>query len=132
MRTLPLLLLLPSFALAGVPRNWSETQATGTRAAPTLATEGMGLSDVSAYGVRVCATTGTLTASWSLQAYLYHEQTSLWMRVPGLDITVPAAAAGLACVAFPDLVNALPRGRVLYAANGAGASVTVYLEGWAK
>lgn len=124
--------LLPSLALAGVSRDWSETQATGTRAAPTLTTEGMALSDVSGYGVRVCATSGTLSAGWNLRAYLRHELTGLWMSVPGLDIPVPAAAAGKACVAFGDLVNALPRGRILYAADGAGASVTVYVEAWTK
>jgi hypothetical protein len=132
MRFAALLVLFPAIALAGVPRDWSETQATGTRASPTLVTEGMALSDVGAYGVRVCASTGTLSGSGNLRAYIRHESTGSWMSVPGLDVAMPASASGKSCIAFPDVVNALPRGRVLYAADGLGASVIVYIEAWTR
>lgn len=132
MRLAVLISCIPAVALAGVPRDWQETQATGTRAAPALATDGMALSDVVAYGIRVCAVSGNLTGVGSLRAYVRHEVTGAWMRLPALDVAMPAESAGKPCVALPDLENALPRGRILYAADGLGAGVRVYIEAWAR
>jgi hypothetical protein len=86
-------------AYAGT-RPFTESQAL-TRAAPTLSTEGVSMSQITAFRVSVCATTGnTLSGSGTLKAYLYNPAVGLWMRNPSLDVAV--TNSGERCQVFPD------------------------------
>jgi len=93
-----------------------------TRAAPTLATEGQALLDLSAITVVVSAElTRTLSGSGTLNAYLYDVDVGRWARCPGLDLTI--TISGVQDQAFPALLVAGARNsRVLWAASGVTVS----------
>lgn len=120
--TLALLLLLPSLALAQqrVAVSLTETQIL-TRAAPTLSTEGAGLTEARGLRVSVCAATGqTLSGAGTLKAW-YLNPSGLWNRNSALDLSIPATASGIRCWAFPDMAVLVRTGRALFATD----SVTV-------
>lgn len=128
-----LLLLCASSALAAPPRYLDDLVPSGTRLAPTLATEGMSLDGPSGYPLRsftlaVCATTGNLGGTGYLRAWVYHGRLARWMRNPELDKAVTATSP---CQHFPDFAPLFlyPGRRVLFAADDFGVSVTVSLDG---
>jgi hypothetical protein len=111
-------------------KNWSESQAL-TRAAPTLVSEGLSLVRCKGFRVYVQAeATRTLSGAGALRAYLWNG--SGWIRNTELDIELSADQAGIRTAVFPDQEVVVPRGRVLYAADGvtvsAGTTVTVTIE----
>lgn len=110
-----------SFAAFAAPARFiTEAQAL-TRAVPTLATEGMGLSGVKGYRVSVCAESGqTLAGTGNLRAWLYNPDAGLWMRNPALDLAITVTVR---CQVFPDVrVAAELEHRVLYANDTVGVS----------
>lgn len=115
-------------------RKWSESQAL-TRAAPTLTTEGLDLSDIAGFRVTVCAASGqTLAGAGALQAYVYDNDLALWTRNPSLDITI--STAGARCLTFADIQTVVATGRGLFAATGVtvsgGTTVTVQMKAWTR
>lgn len=127
-----LLAAVPALALG--TRGWTESQSA-TRDAPTLATEGMRLSDVTGFRLTACATTGTIATACTLKAYIRNESTGLWVRSASadaeglghLDWQILEADVGKACVTFPDQQPVARRGSVLYATSGCDA-LTLYIE----
>lgn len=127
-----LAVLLCAGVAFGYRRSTTESQAL-TRAAPTLATEGLDLDKVTHYQVTVCAETSrTLSGAGTLAAYWYNPGLAAWVRTPGLDLTVSATA--VRCMSFPQSRVNSGLGRVLYAATGvtvsAGTTVDVRVDGF--
>lgn len=143
MRFLPLLLLLSLPALAqdaaGTVRRWSEAQAL-TRSAPTascLATsspEGVDWRGVRGYYVELTADSGqTLSGAGNLRAWRYDFVRGAWVRVPELDLSVPAGASGLRRYAWGERASYVRTGCVLYAADSvtvSGGTLTVSITAW--
>jgi hypothetical protein len=107
-----------------------------TRPAPTAANQGQSLKSVDAVTVALEAAEGqTLAGSGTLRCWVFDKALNrgagAWVRVPALDLTVPADAAGLRRYAFEpfDAVGSRAM-RLLYAADAVGVSggttVTVY------
>lgn len=106
------------------------TVGTCTGTAPTGSGEGMLLSGVSSYRLRVCAAgallddAGTnptsLSGAGTLQAYWRDAAEATWIRNPGLDQSV--TVSGVACQVFPDFVVGSQIGRVRYVASGVTVS----------
>jgi hypothetical protein len=116
---------------------FSESQLL-TRAAPTLATEGQALKDLSSVTVIVEANTSqTLSGAGSLLAYIYDASPgapAAWVRMPAMDLSV--STSGVQRMAFPAVtVTGARNARLLYAASGvtvsSGTTVTVYQLGFA-
>ncbi len=112
-------------------RVWSESQA-GTRAAPTLATEGMNLADVAGYVLSLYPVTvpGTTTlTSGTLLAWRYSYVTERWSRCPDLDKTI---TAGLTEQSWADDPVWVQQGRGIYTTSSlvlsAGTNGTVRME----
>lgn len=137
-RLLLLLCLLPGVALAqdaaGTVRRWSEAQAL-TRAAPTtsclasVSPEGIDWRGVRGFYLILEADSGqTLSGAGSLRAWHYDFTFAAWVRVPELDLTVPAGASGLRRYAWGDRSTEVRTGCVLYAADTvtvSGGTLTV-------
>lgn len=135
MKKLFAVLLVALFALqAQATTTWSNgssarvaiaTCTTGTESAPTLATQGLELANVSGFAVHA-ETAGTMTAGGVLQAYLYNpEGSGSWNRAPDLDLTVQA----LAKQSFAGFQVTSYAGRIAYVPSGVGLAVTVYIVG---
>lgn len=134
MKKLFAVLLVALFALqAQATTTWSNgssarvsiaTCTTGTESAPTLATQGLELANVSGFSV-VAETAGTMTAGGVLQAYLYNPESSSWSRSPDLDLVVQA----LAKQAFSGFQVTSYAGRLAYVPSGVGVAVTIYIVG---
>ncbi len=103
-------------------RDWSETQAL-TRAAPTLATEGMPLATVITFLVVAEADSGQTLTSGKIDFYLWDDVLGGWFIQPDKTWTLPAACSGKRRCASPVQVDFQPRGRVLAAANGVVVSL---------
>lgn len=143
MRVLCLLLLLPAMAsaqdAAGTVRRWSEAQAL-TRSAPTASClaasspEGVDWRGVRGFYVRLEADSGqTLSGAGSLRAWRYDFGEGAWVRVPELDLTVPAGASGLRRYGFGERSTVVRTGCVLYAADSvtvSGGTLTVRITAW--
>jgi hypothetical protein len=111
---------------------FTESQAL-TRAAPTLATEGILLGGRET-GLRVVLSaedTRTLSGAGTLRCYYYDNTLAAWIRNPDLDISITASHASVRRVAFPDQAIFVPNGRILYAADSvtvsAGTTVDVQI-----
>lgn len=119
----------------GLTLRWSEAQVL-TRAAPTVVTEGMPLGDVTGLRVMVSAASGqTLSGAGSLQAYGWDNDLARWLRVPDLDLTIPATCASKRDCRWADLDVPVQSGRLLYAATGVTVSsgtVTVSIKARTK
>jgi hypothetical protein len=143
MRPLLFLLLLPLTAAAqdptGTVRRWSEAQAL-TRSAPTASClaasspEGMDWRSVRGFYVRLEADSGqTLSGAGDLRAWRYDFSDAAWVRVPELDLAVPAGASGLRRYGWGERSTVVRTGCVLYAADGVTVSsgtVTVRITAW--
>jgi hypothetical protein len=112
-------------------RVWSESQG-GTRAAPTLATEGMPLGDVCGYVVSIYPVTGPGTTTFTggtLLCWHRSEVTERWSRVPDLDKTITAGLTEQTWASDPVWVQ---KGREMYTTSGltlsAGTNATVRME----
>lgn len=112
-------------------RSFYERQAL-TRAAPSgtpgndsTSGQPIGMSTHNLRGLRVVieAPAGcTLAGNGTLDCYLYHPVSQLWIRNPDLDINVTETGRAQA---FPDQeCFADAEGRILYAANSVGISGT--------
>lgn len=140
MKRLLALFLLPALPALALPTRFLyETQAL-TRAAPTLASEGMSLLDatgapVRGYFVAVCAAVGqTLSGGGALRAWVYDVDEGVWMRNPDQDLVIGTTVAGQRCRAWDDKRTGYLLGRrVHYAADGVtvsgGTTVTVRISG---
>ncbi len=138
-----LLLFLPAAAMAQDPTNsvrrWSEAQAL-TRAAPTASClaatspEGADWRNVRGFNVTLEADTGqTLSGAGNLRAWRYDFILAAWVRVPELDLTVPAGASGLRRYGWGDRTTEVRTGCVLYAADSvtvSGGALTVRIVAW--
>lgn len=143
MRYLLLLLFLPSLALAqdtsGTVRRWSEAQAL-TRSAPTASClaasspEGVDWRGVRGFYVRLEADSGqTLSGAGDLRAWRYDFGEAAWVRVPELDLEVPAGASGLRRYGWGERSTSVRTGCVLYAADSVTVSsgtLTVRITAW--
>lgn len=143
LRWLVVLLAFPLAAsaqdAAGNVRRWSEVQAT-TRAAPSVSClaatspEGMDWRYVRGFYVQLAADSGqTLSGAGNLRAWRYDFTVAAWVRVPELDLAIPAGAAGLRRYAWGERATYARTGCVLYAADGvtvSGGTVTVYITAW--
>jgi hypothetical protein len=143
MRPLLFLLLLPLTAAAqdptGTVRRWSEAQAL-TRSAPTASClaasspEGMDWRSVRGFYVRLEADSGqTLSGAGDLRAWRYDFTDAAWVRVPELDLAVPAGASGLRRYGWGERSTVVRTGCVLYAADSVTVSsgtVTVRITAW--
>lgn len=106
-----------------------------TGSAPTAATEGMPLKDLTAVSVVLEVNTPasrTLSGAGSLLCYVYDPLVAGWSRHPTGDLTV--TLSGVARQSFDPLDVACPRNaRVVWIASGvtvsAGTTVTVYQLG---
>lgn len=109
------------------PYFWTDPVATssGTRPAPTAATEGLSLTGVTKFRVFVSAASGqTLSGAGTLQAYVWEDGLNSgsggWARNPDQDVTVNASA--VQAMASSDLVVGVGTGRVVFRANGVTTS----------
>jgi len=133
--------LIPLTAFAGT--TWSfptpdgltskAVDTTGTGSAPTLATDGLGLSSI---GMRngftvIYESTGSAFTACSLQAYIYSANANsgagLWVRVPDLDLTVQALTAQ----GFVGFRVTAPRDRIAFVPSGCGQPGNIWLLGTA-
>lgn len=122
-------LLASGAVLAFTGKSWSETQAL-SRAAPTLATEGMNLNGVVGYQVTISAPVGQTITGGTLQCYFMSTLTARWARCPAsFDLTPSTAVRDWTSPSFTVVVG---MGRLLYAATSitisAGSTVVVGLE----
>ena len=96
-----------------------------TRADPSAAAEGLSLTDVSAYRVTVCVSSGTLSGTGTLEAWVYDPDAAAsfrWQPMRSKDLTV--SASGETCQAFPVERNSM-RGngyRLVYKSNAVATS----------
>lgn len=111
-------------------RVWSESQG-GSRAAPTLATEGVNLSDVTGYVVTIypVTTPGTTTfTSGNIRAWRWSSVTERWARWPDGDKAVTASVKEM----WWEVSAPVALGRVLYATDtvvlSAGTDTVVRVE----
>jgi hypothetical protein len=113
-----------------VPKVVILTAGDGTEDAPTAATSGIDLTDLSGVVVLLkTAGTTTATAGGTLQAYTYNPEVAGWYRVPDLDLTAIAATNQ----SWPAIYVPVRRGRVTWVPNGISAGVTtIYLIGQEK
>ena len=110
-----------------------------TRAAPTVAAEGLDLGGAKGIRLSVCAASGqTLSGAGTMRAWYYSPKAAKWMRNPGLDFVV--TASGVQCQVFPDLLATVNQdgSKVIWAADavtvsGGAALVVRHLvqfDGW--
>lgn len=129
-RLLPLLLICSALsAVAMTGRSWSESQAL-TRAAPTLATEGLSLAGAMGYRVTVSAGAGQTITGGTAKCYFMPIITGRWARCPtALDLTPGTSVRDWSSSDFAVYVG---MGRVLYASDSitlsAGTAVTIAVE----
>lgn len=118
-----------------VPLRYIEETQALTRAAPTLATEGVSLARVTAYRITVCAPAGQTLTGGSVVPWVYQDRMSTpeWAKGdPSLALTVPASAPAR-CQIFKDIQVFVPFHRVLFATSavtlsGTGTDVTVRID----
>jgi len=107
------------------------TCTTGTESAPTLATQGLELSNISGFTVAVEATVAvdagfeTFTAG-TLQAYVYNPVSGRWSRDPDLDQSVTAGISGQSYTGFQVPARS---GRIAFIPNGLGVAVKITIHG---
>lgn len=93
-----------------------------TRADPSGSLEGMQLGEVSAYRVYVCVSSGTLSGTGTLEAWVYDDGPGTWMPMPSKNLSV--TASGKVCQAFPVETNSSRNGnwRLVYKSNAVATS----------
>jgi hypothetical protein len=97
---------------------------TGSEAAPA-GNVGLDLFDIG--GMAVYLETGGATSAGVLLAYVMNPATGIWMRIPDLDLIVPASVTSYS---WPGVPVPSPFGRVAFVPSGLGAIVVnVYVEG---
>ena len=126
-----LAVILPRLALAACTYSGADgastvvaTCTTGTESAPTLATEGLKLQNLTGI-VAFASAASAMTAGGQLQAYVYNLASGSWVRAPDLDLTVQA----LTGQAWPGFVVTVPTGRIDYRPSGTGQATTIVLQG---
>jgi hypothetical protein len=112
---------------------WTESQIL-TRAAPTLRSEGIDLSQIKFLGgvrVFIRADGGNCT-NITMQGWFWDDEVNggSWARAPGLDFTATAVGQPVCAFERQPLNN---RGRVLWASAGstvsAGTTLTITAQG---
>lgn len=114
---------------SGDRRTATAVTTTGTEAAPTLSTQGFGLSGARGFSVHVesacvLADGGCTYPAFSagtLKAYLLNPVTNKWGRAPKLDCEVPSASSA-SCSGYRVEAN---WGRVAFIPAGLGASTAL-------
>jgi hypothetical protein len=124
-----LLFATPLAALGDLMYSWTESQAL-SRAAPTLATEGISLADIRGYRVVASAGAAATITGGSLLCYYYSPNTARWARCSAaLDLTLATGARDSVSADFRVAAGA---GRLLYAASSvtlsSGSAVVVTVE----
>jgi hypothetical protein len=94
-----------------------------TEAAPALGEQaGMYLSNVRGYSVHIVADAGqTLTGAGLLRAYLFNPFTTQWSRC-GLDLFIPADAAGCEAWSWVGSFPLPPVGRIEWRPESVGVT----------
>lgn len=121
---------LAAFAL------WTDPTATssGTRAAPTLVTEGMSLNGVRAFRVIVSAASGqTLSGGGNMRAWVWQNAHGRWARNTQLDFAVNPTIATTRDFAAPDFAVGVGDARVLFQADAVTSSsgeITTQIQAW--
>lgn len=110
-----------------------EVYGTGTGSAPSGATDGQPLEDLSAVTVIAAAdATRTLSGAGTLECYVYDDVTALWSRLPACDLSCNTAS--VRSLAFPVMEVLGPRAsRIKWVPNGVTISaggVTVHQLGY--
>lgn len=119
---------------------FSESQAL-TRAAPTLATEGMpvgGLTGIMVAVETATPATQTLSGAGTLNCYVYdtalNAAAGAWARLPQGDLTVGTASVARLAFQADEVLVGRNGSRILWVATGvtvsAGTTVTVYQLGY--
>lgn len=102
----------------------------GTRAAPTLATDGMDISDATGWRVIVSADSGqTLSGAGTVQIWLWSIALGRWVRNKQLDYSV--AETGVRDAGSPDFAAYAGFGRVFPQVAGvtsSGGNITTSAE----
>ena len=112
-------------------RGVTATCTTGSEAAPSAATAGLGLRGLKGLSVTVeTASGGNMTAAGKLVAYVYNPTSSSWAPVSDgtLDLTVSAVPKQ----AFSGFSVTADYGRIAWEPSGVGTAVTVYIVGATK
>lgn len=115
------------------------TTSPVTGAAPTVATDGQPLQDLTGITVVVAAAdTRTLSGAGTLDCYVYDALTALWSRCPSGDFTLVGIPATQRSIAFETVDVICPRNsRIKWIPTGAtfsagSAGVTVYQLGHSR
>lgn len=108
----------------GKGRSRQAVSTTATESAPTLATEGLLLSDLNGFQVRASADAGqTFTGTTgNLDAYIWDDLDQAWCRTPELDLTVSTGQVGKRKIAWASFQVQTPRGRIAHVPNGVQVS----------
>lgn len=113
------------------------TTSPVTGSAPTLATDGQPLADLTGITVIVdSAATRTLSGAGTLDCYVYDADTALWSRCPSGDFTFVGIPASQRSIAFEVVEVINPRNsRIKWVPTGVtfsagSAGVTVYQLGY--
>ena len=118
-----------------MPRGQAQVSCdASTESAPTLATQGLKLSDAPpAIVVVVSADSGSTISSGGtplLKAYLYVDALDRWVRAPDLDLTI--TAAGERSQTWPAIYAPNKNGRIAYVPSGvvtaAVQRVTIFIN----
>lgn len=105
---------------------------TGTES--TLAAgDGIDLTQAGQFGGAITAVSvvievdaaGTIAANATLNAYHLNPQTSVWNRLPDLDLSLTSGLTGQASAGWPV---ACPRGRLAWLPNAVGGACHIYIN----
>lgn len=110
------LALVASLSFAQLANTWVESAQATTRAAPTLATEGISLVGAKGFTVQSCAAAGQTVSSGAVDIHFYDPALGAWTENAPLVITVADHAGSRCAIASYDVIN--QQYRVLAANNG--------------
>jgi hypothetical protein len=97
-----------------------KSRQVGTDTAPTLSSDGQGLTGVGGFDLFVICDAGkTFTSIGTLAGYRY-DALAGWAPSADLNLSLPSDAIGLAAWAFTGFVVQNPRGAIAHVCTGIG------------
>lgn len=126
------LLLVASVSFAQLANTWTESAQALTRAAPTLATEGISLMGAKGFTVMSCAAAGQTVTSGAVDLHFYDPGLAAWVENTPLSIDAAEHAGKRCAIESFEVVNqqfrVLAANDALVISSGAATRVSITVQ----